>query len=96
MRTFSTCTRVDKTLPSGEKRHQAVYFLRAGLTGNREPVGTLDVLTKAEAMLLIDWLESAPRSAMDQLAADVNRYQPSFDDEDPFEKIGTDMVRRNK
>lgn len=81
-----------------EQRHQAVFYLRAGMTGNREPVGTLDVLTKAEAMLLIDWLESAPRSAMDQLTADVNRYEPSFDDEDPFVNVGTDPMKnkRNK
>ena len=80
----------------GEQRHQAVYFLRAALTGNREPVGTLDVLTKADAMLLIDWLESAPRSAMDQLVADVNRYQPSFDDEDPFVNVGTDPMKEKR
>lgn len=80
----------------GEQRHQAVFYLRAGLTGNREPVGTLDVLTKADAMLLIDWLESAPRSAMDQLVADVNRYQPSFDDEDPFVNVGTDPMKEKR
>lgn len=80
----------------GEKRHHAIYYLRSGLTGNREPVGTLDVLTKAEAMLLIDWLESAPRSAMDQLVADVNRYQPNFDDEDLFEKIGTNPMEKRR
>ena len=80
----------------GEKRHQAAYYLRVALTGNREPVGTLNVLTKAEATLLIDWLESAPRSAMDLLMDDVNRYQPSFDDEDPFVNAGTDPMKEKK
>lgn len=69
-----------------ERRHVAIFFLRSMMTGNTEPVGTLNILTKAEAHLFLDWFESAPKTAWEALQEAVRVFQPTFDDEDPFEK----------
>jgi hypothetical protein len=52
---------------TGESRHTAVEALLHELDGQLRPVTTLDILTKAEAMILIEWLDLAPKESLELL-----------------------------